>query len=195
MSETTLIQALAAAQLEMKNAAFDSSVKYGNTEFKFASLGALREAVVPVLTKHGIAVTQPSHQLDSGAWVIRTTLHKGDQTLSGDMPIIASDNKAQGFGSGVTYAKRYGLAAMVCIASDEDDDGGEAAKAPLEMEFVTISQADEIEQNIKRLGADKSKFLNHFKVPDVTHLTTAQFLKAKEMLDERERRAVADATA
>ena len=195
MSETALIQALVAAQSVMETPKFDSTVKYGNTEFRFASLKAMLKSALPPLNKNGIALTQPSLQLDSGIWVIRTTLHKGDQTIFGDMPIIASDNKAQGFGSGVTYAKRYGLSALVGIAADEDDDGGEAAKAPPETQFVTVSQADEIEQNIKRSGADKAKFLNHFKVPDVTHLTTTQFLKAKQMLDERERRAVADAAA
>src|SRR5688572_15429047 len=48
--------ALAAAQAEMQNPGFDST----NPHFKskFASLAAVRKAVVPVLAKHGISITQ-----------------------------------------------------------------------------------------------------------------------------------------
>lgn len=44
--------ALAAAQAEMKNPSFDST----NPHFrnKFASLAAIRNAVVPVFAKHGL---------------------------------------------------------------------------------------------------------------------------------------------
>ena len=64
MSETTLIQALAAAQAEMKNAPFDKE----NPHFKpkFASLTSIRNTALPVLANHGIAVTQPGVQLESG---------------------------------------------------------------------------------------------------------------------------------
>ena len=192
-NETTLIEALAAAQAEMKNAAFDTSVRYGNTEFKFASLSSLRDAVVPVLAKHGIAVTQSGIQLESGAWVIRTTLHKGGETIVGDTPIIANDNKAQGFGSGMTYAKRYGLAAIVCLASEQDDDGAEAQKSPPGDQKITANQVTEISAEIDRLGADRQKFLSHFKITDIKQLSAMQYLTAMNMLEQRERREVEEA--
>lgn len=186
MSETTLIQALASAQAEMKNAPFDKV----NPHFKskFASLTSIRNTALPVLAKHGIAVTQPGIQLESGTWAIRTILSKGDEHMQGDTPIIADKNNAQAFGSAMTYAKRYGLSAMVCIASDEDDDGNEASQSPPSQEFVTPNQAKQIEDDINRLDADKGRFLNHFDVSNVSQLTTAQFAKAREMLDLRERR-------
>jgi len=193
MSETTLVQALAAAQAEMKNAPFDKE----NPHFKskFASLTSIRNTALPVLAKHGIAVTQPGVHLDSGTWAIRTILSKGDEHMQGDTPIIADKSNAQAFGSAMTYAKRYGLAAMVCIASDEDDDGNEATKQPPKHEYVTIDQVKEISSEIDRLDADRGKFLQHFKVGDLSQLTTMQYLKAMQMLEERERRAVADAAA
>jgi hypothetical protein len=43
--------------------------------------------------------------------------------------IPATKQDAQGFGSAITYGKRYGLQAALGIAS-EDDDGTAAVKAP-----------------------------------------------------------------
>lgn len=181
----TLVEALAAAQLEMKNPEFDSTVKYGNTQFRFASLKAMLKSALPPLNKHGIALTQPSFQLDSGVWVIRTTLHKGDQTIFGDMPIIASDNKAQGFGSGVTYAKRYGLSALVGIAADEDDDGGEAAKSPPTIELISQTQQQQLNDKIAETGSDEEKFLAFFKVRSVQEMNQQQFTQAMKALAKK----------
>lgn len=181
----TLVEALAAAQLEMKNPEFDSTVKYGNTQFRFASLQAMLKSALPPLNKHGIALTQPSFQLDSGVWVIRTTLHKGDQTIFGDMPIIASDNKAQGFGSGVTYAKRYGLSALVGIAADEDDDGGEAAKSPPDIHLISEAQQQQLRDEIANTGSDHEKFLAFFQVNNVREMTQQQFEKAMQTLAKK----------
>ena len=193
MAEITLIQALAAAQAEMKNAPFDKI----NPHFKskYASLTSIRDTAIPALSKNGIAVTQTGVQVDPETWVIRTTLHKDAETFSGDIPVIADKANAQAFGSAMTYAKRYGLAAIVCISSDEDDDGNEATKAPPQTEYIKIDQVKEISSEIDRLGADRQKFLQHFKVGELSQLTAMQYLKAMNMLEERERRAVADAAA
>ena len=193
MAEITLTQALAAAQAEMKNAPFDKT----NPHFKsqYASLTSIRDTAIPALSKNGIAVTQTGVQVDPETWVIRTTLHKDAETFSGDIPVIADKANAQAFGSAMTYAKRYGLAAMVCISSDEDDDGNEATKAPPQTEYIKIDQVKEISSEIDRLGADRQKFLQHFKVGELSQLTAMQYLKAMNMLEERERRAVADAAA
>jgi hypothetical protein len=45
------------------------------------------------------------------------------------VPLIVGKNDMQGYGSAVTYARRYGLMGMAGIAP-EDDDGNAAAKAP-----------------------------------------------------------------
>lgn len=182
---TTLVEALAAAQLEMETPKFDSTVRYGNTEFRFASLKAILDVVKPSLSKHGIALTQPSLQLDSGAWVIRTTIHKGEETLFGDMPIIAGDNKAQGFGSGTTYAKRYGLSALVGVAADEDDDGAEAAKSPPNIELVSQAQQQQLNDKIAETGSDEEKFLAFFKVRSVQEMNQQQFTQAMKALAKK----------
>lgn len=125
MSE--LYKALAKAQAEMKNAPLNKT----NPHFKskYADLAAIRDAIIPALSKNGLALTQTTDMRD-GVLVLVTRLHLGDEVLEGVFPLPAT-GKMQEFGSALTYARRYSLAALVGIAADEDDDGN-AAETPVQ---------------------------------------------------------------
>jgi hypothetical protein len=120
-------KALAAAQAEMKNPAFDSS----NPHFrnKFASLAAIRNAVVPVFSKHGLSVMQELSTTDNGVACLTVVQHESGQWFEfGPLVMPATKPDAQGYGSAGTYCRRYALQSVVAIVGDEDDDGNEAAK-------------------------------------------------------------------
>jgi hypothetical protein len=106
-----LAGALAKAQAEIQNPKFDSV----NPHFKskFASLAAVRNAILPVFAKHGLSVLQDLTN-ESGGGVNCTTiiLHSSGQTLKlGPLFMPASKLDAQGMGSAATYARRYTLLA------------------------------------------------------------------------------------
>jgi hypothetical protein len=86
-------------------------------------------ACLPALNKHGIAVLQPTYDDEHGAYV-KTVLVHGDsgESVECRTRLIIGKNDMQGYGSAITYARRYGLMGMVGIAP-EDDDGNAAAKA------------------------------------------------------------------
>lgn len=123
----TLAAALAAAQMEMGNAAKDSN----NPHFKskYADLKSVREAALPALNKHGIAVFQP---LEVGELVnIQKTvfLHADSgEKIETCVPLIMGKQDMQGLGAAITYARRYGLMSLAGIAPAEDDDGNSNAK-------------------------------------------------------------------
>lgn len=122
-----LYAALAAAQLEMGRALKDST----NPAFKskYADLASVCDACMPALNKHGIAVLQPVFDDESGRYVKTIFVHgdSGEQTEC-RVPLIVGKQDMQGYGSAVTYGRRYGLMGMAGIAP-EDDDGNAAAKA------------------------------------------------------------------
>jgi hypothetical protein len=127
-SEPTLISALVKAQSEMTHAAFDQT----NPHFKskFASLKSVIDAVKPALNANGIAYVQRSVPMDQGI-AVETVFHgHGEELRTGPVPVPIDRENAQGFGSALTYAKRYSLAMACGISADEDDDGNAAAKAP-----------------------------------------------------------------
>lgn len=119
--------ALAAAQAEMKNPSFDST----NPHFrnKFASLAAIRNAVVPVFAKHGLSVMQELTSVDGAVACLTVVQHSSGQWLEfGPLAMPVSKPDAQGYGSASTYCKRYSLQSVAAIVGDEDDDGNEASK-------------------------------------------------------------------
>lgn len=135
MGEKTLVQALAKAQSEM-----DSPVKdKKNPQFSslYASLGSIITAVKPALNNNGIAYVQRSLPVEGGISVETVFYGMGETIETGPVTIPAAKVTPQGFGSAMTYAKRYSLAMACGVDADEDDDGNAAeqeapknAKAP-----------------------------------------------------------------
>lgn len=128
MVHKSLYAALAAAQADMGPALKDSV----NPAFKskYADLASVMAACLPALNAHGIAVIQPPYQDEAGQRFVKTVLVHGETGESAEcaVPLIVAKNDMQGYGSAVTYARRYGLMSMAGIAP-EDDDGNAAAKA------------------------------------------------------------------
>lgn len=118
--------ALAAAQMQMGKAIKDSA----NPAFKskYADLASVMDACMGALNANGIAVYQPTVDEDGQRYVKTILAHVTGETLECRVPLIVQKNDMQGYGSAVTYARRYGLMGMAGIAAD-DDDGNAAAKA------------------------------------------------------------------
>lgn len=118
--------ALAAAQMQMGKAIKDSA----NPAFKskYADLASVMDACMGALNANGIAVYQPTIDEDGNRYVKTILAHVSGETLECRVPLIVQKNDMQGYGSAVTYARRYGLMGMAGIAP-EDDDGNAAAKA------------------------------------------------------------------
>lgn len=120
-----LATALSAFQSECGNVPFDSV----NPHFKnkYASLAGIVDHTGPLLGKHGLSVSQ----LIDGDNVRTLLLHKSGQWLQSSIPVKKQQDTAQGYGAGLTYARRYAYAAILGIASDEDDDGNAATRPPV----------------------------------------------------------------
>ena len=121
-----LAKALAAAQGEMKNPAFDS--KNPHFASKYVSLAGLRDAIVPVLSKHGVALVQEVRGSTSGVECSTRLIHTSGQWIElGPFFAPVSRQTAQDFGSASTYARRFSLSAVVALVGDDDDDGNKAS--------------------------------------------------------------------
>ena len=95
---------------------------------KYAGLDACVEAVIDALHKHGIALMQRTLPCESGVAVETVFIHTSGETMSsGPLHVPASKNDPQGYGSALTYARRYSLMAA-CGIAPEDDDGHAASK-------------------------------------------------------------------
>lgn len=96
---------------------------------KYADLAASAEAVTDALNSNGIALAQVCHESEHGVIVETKFLHEsGEEWSGGKLFIPSSKQDAQGFGSALTYARRYSLMAACGIAPEDDD--GNAASGP-----------------------------------------------------------------
>ena len=121
--------ALATAQGEFPPITRSKTVKTGSFSYSYAPLDAILDACRPVLSKHGLALTQLLESNGTGP-AIRTELrHASGQTVSASFPLPTMPAKPQELGSLLTYLRRYAIVALLGIAAEEDDDGTSAQNA------------------------------------------------------------------
>ena len=97
---------------------------------KYVDLSGCVEAVLDALNNHGFALIQKTHDCENGVKVETIFMYEtGEQISGGVISVPADKHNAQGYGSALTYARRYSLMAA-CGIAPEDDDGNAATKAP-----------------------------------------------------------------
>jgi len=96
---------------------------------KYVQLSGCIEAVVDALNAAGIGLIQRTSEDSAGVTVETIFVHEsGEMMECGKLHVPASKQDAQGYGSALTYARRYSLMAA-CGIAPEDDDGNGASKA------------------------------------------------------------------
>ncbi len=127
-SETTneLSAALAKAQGAMKAATFNKiNPHYKN---RYADLAAVVDAIRVPLSTNGLSYTQTTEIREGGFVLVTTLRHASGQWIASEYPLPVGA-KPQELGSALTYARRYSLSAIACIAADDDDDAESAEKS------------------------------------------------------------------
>jgi len=95
---------------------------------KYADLGACLEAVDEALLNNGIALIQETFLDETGVTVETVFIHESGEILrGGKLHVPAAKHDPQGYGSALTYARRYSLQAA-CGIAPEDDDGNAASQ-------------------------------------------------------------------
>lgn len=98
---------------------------------KYADLAACIEAVDDAFLESGICMYQETMECQDGIIIETILLHEsGDGLRCGKLFVPAPKKDPQGFGSALTYARRYSLMAAVGIAPEDDDGNAASKKAP-----------------------------------------------------------------
>ena len=124
-SETVkeIAAALAKAQGEFPAIPKNKTAKAGPYSYDYADLADIIAAVQPSLARNGIAHIQSVQAEGSKITVTTRLLHASGEWIESDpLALTADSGKPQQAGSATTYARRYGLAAMLGVAPEADDD-------------------------------------------------------------------------
>jgi len=114
--------------------AFDIAKKDAyNPHFKshYANLVSIFDACIKALHEQGIAVMQSLEGNAASVEVTTCLIHVSGQSMTSGKLMLPATGTAQAFGSALTYARRYSLAAFVGVVADVDDDGNAASGKPL----------------------------------------------------------------
>lgn len=169
-----LVVALSKAQGQICPAIKDST----NPHFKskYADLSSVWEACREPLSINGLAVIQTTVVENERLMLITTLAHSSGQWIKSYLPVLTEKQNAQGQGSGLTYARRYGLAAIVGVCPDDDD--GQAAstsnkkemrvepkkfEAPLPKQTITAEMAKELDALIGNNHVHRAHLMERLK--------------------------------
>ena len=145
------IKQVAAALVKAKRA-FGPALKQrenGHLKNKYAGLGECLEAVDAALLENGIALMQETFDDPTGVTIETVFLHESGESLRcGRLHVPAAKQDPQGYGSALTYARRYSLMTACGIAPEDDD--GHAASQPRQ------SGAKPAQQAVKPAAQDDS---------------------------------------
>lgn len=124
---------------------------------RYADLATCVEAVIDSLNDNGIALMQMTHECSDGVIVETVFMHESGETFSaGRLHVPAAKHDPQGYGSALTYARRYSLMAAAGIAPEDDD--GTAASKPKPVESKPVEPKPKVE--VKQEGnKEQMKFI------------------------------------
>lgn len=161
-----LYKALAAFQNEVPTI-HKGTKGYG---YSYADLPTIFNVINPLLSKHGLGVTQLLNSDDIGDSIKTIVFHsESGQTLESNTRIpkitMKGMNDYQSFGSGCTYYRRYAISNILRLVTDVDADatGTQVAPKPVKTEVKQLMTDSKFEK-AKECNLDQiNKVLSTFK--------------------------------
>ena len=178
MKSSELINELATALCKAQ-AVMGGAVKGAANPFfksKYANLSDVMQVIKNPFMIHGLSYVQFPISTENSVGVCTRLMHTSGQWLEQEflLPMVKKDPQAGG--SCITYARRYGLAAMAGIPQVDDD--AESAMLRGSNEVINELQASELKALIELTGTDVNQFLKHFKIHSVDSMLAVSYSKA-----------------
>ena len=185
-----IAKALSLAQSEMSGATKQSTNPFYKSNY--SDLASVMQAISLPFSAHGLCFVQGAEANEQRVSVTTRIIHTSGQWLEATTELPPTKADAQGWGSAITYAKRYGLQAL-CGVPSVDDDGQEAVKRVAAPKATPINkkQAEEINLLIEDTGTDKVEFLNYYstragsKITDLNQFPKDLFEQAVAVLTKK----------
>ena len=131
-SIAALAAALAKAQSTIQGAIKDTANPFFKS--KYADLASVKDAVQIPLSSNGLSYVQVVHNPENGVGVETILMHGSGEWLSGGVVFVpVSKADAQGYGSALTYARRYSLSTITGVAPEDDDGNAATVTKPIKV--------------------------------------------------------------
>lgn len=191
-AEAEFNQAFHRLQMALPRVTKSGEVEYKNKQgqmekaFSFAKWEDIDEAIRPLLHAEGFVLsydTAPRAGDGGGVIVTGTLRHVAGHSKTASIPVpldvSGGKNSNQGYGSALSYGKRYTTTALLNLVFEGEDDDAVAAG----IKFVTAAQVQEIEKLLTDTASNKTAFLQHFEVTALENLTADDYTAAVNTLN------------
>lgn len=150
-SKNELAKALFLAQSQIKHAKMDGNNPHFRSDY--STLADIWDAARVPLTLNGLSVVQTQRIEGETIISVTTLLHASGQSMVSELPLIMAKRDMQQLGSALTYARRYQLAAIAGISSD-DDDGETCMDRPTVTKKSTVKPAEAVKKGLQPLSQE-----------------------------------------
>lgn len=166
MQKSDSIQKLAASlvkvQAELKPVLFNATNPFLHN--RYANLGAIVEASIPVMSKHGLAITQLVVSGVNQVGVTTILLHESGEFIetTAALPLLEQKQNSveQVAGKVITYLRRYSWASILGLYAEEDTDGNEEKSAKTTKTVKKIVEEEDTIWSQERLDLVKEVLPN-----------------------------------
>jgi hypothetical protein len=137
MEKSETITNIAKALMDFNAKVTKISKDAKNPFFKsnYASLSNIQDAIAKPLSESGLVYSQMPTGVN-GLTTILIHAESGEYLIDSFIMPVTKPNDPQAVMSGITYAKRASLTAMLGLNIDDDDDGNKAAEKPVEKQWL-----------------------------------------------------------
>lgn len=144
-----LIEALIKSQLDFPDLVRDATNPHYKSEY--LTLDKTVKLLTPILAKNGLTVIQHFDADEHGDYLVTILAHSSGESITGKCRLVSTQATPQAIMSASTYARRYGLLAIVGASPTDDDDGQVAiTPAPRKMD-----NSDKVQLLVKELKWEK----------------------------------------
>lgn len=181
-SERQFAVSMAAAQAEIAPVAKNKANTHTNS--RYADLAAIADAVQPIYSKHGFALTFGVEQAKTDAVTVTCEVIHADghmRKLAITLPLDSAGSggkvnktQLQATGSTITYGRRY-LTCMAFNVAIADADGNKPPEPPAPVETITAEQAGTLREMVESIDGTTVEFCQHFKIATIGDLPAKRY--------------------
>lgn len=161
----------------------------------YASLNAYIDASEEHLLENGLILVQAGNGSFSEPLIVATLIHpESGQWLKSYLPILNPKSDSQGLGASVTYMRRYSIATLLGLVSEDDDGETAVGRGKYEQQKKKTNPEKEEDTNLKKLlemfdKEDRFLVLDYMKIV-CAHFEWSQsecihkFFEDKDLIDK-----------
>lgn len=187
-AEMDFNQAMHSFQVECPPISKNKKAGSGSFTYNYATLDHIASTIAPILQKNGLSYSFESTLTENSVEAVCNIKHVGGHSSSAKFsaPIDrnAKMNDMQKAASALSYARRYALILALGITTGEIDDDGHSVV----IQYITESQAADLQALAEEVGADVPKFLAYLKVDAIERIPAKSFKECVRLLESKRKK-------